>query len=134
MIRYIKYSLAIISLTSLLFLIFELAVPAFYWVGFQSSQGFHMRDSICKQLTGCTKASMGIVYAEKDGARKELLTLETRINPGNLPDTTALREKAKNIADTEGSWIMKRLSDRIEVKIENHWANQKQGKNRGGSN
>lgn len=133
MIRSIKYSLAVISLCSLSFLIFELAVPAFFWVGFQSSQGFHMRDTICKQLTGCTKASMGIVYSEKDGARKELLTLETRINPGNLPDTTALREKAKNIADTEGSWIMKRLSDHIEVKIENHWANQKQVKKMGGS-
>ena len=133
MIRYIKYSLATISLTSLLFLIFELAVPAFYWVGFQSSQGFHMRDTICKQITGCTKANMGIIYDEKDGARKELLTLETRINPVNLPDTASLREKAKAIADTDGSWIMKRLSDRIEVKIENHWANQKQGKNRGGS-
>lgn len=92
-----------------------------------------MRDTICKQLTGCTKASMGIVYAEKDGARKELLTLETRINPGGLPDTTTLREKAKNIATTDGSWIMKRLSDRIEVKIENHWTNQKQGKKLGGS-
>lgn len=120
MVKNIKYLLVAISAISILFLLVEMAAPLIVAGAFQTTEGRNLRDTICKQVASCTEADLGLAYAAPNSRKVARITLVTATNPKNLPDASVLADKAREIASNNGNWLMRMLSNRIEVKFDNH--------------